>query len=170
MKTLDLRKIFKHLYSASRQVQIVDVPEMNFLMIDGRGDPNTSESYGNALETLYNVAYNLKFVIKKEDSIDYPVMSLEGLWWIDDMSKFSMENKEAWSWTMMIMQPECVTEAKLQAALQKLGVKKKLPSLKLVRLERYNEGLSAQIIHIGSYSEEGPTTKKLHDFIRDSGA
>ena len=149
MEKLDLRKKFKHLYSPSHnKVQIVDVPEMNFLMIDGRGDPNTSKSYRDAVEALYNVAYDLKFAIRKEEGIDYPVMALEGLWWTDDMSIFRMENKEAWSWTMMIMQPEYVTEARLRATLQKLEVKKKPPSVKLGRLERYGEGLSAQIMQI----------------------
>lgn len=171
MKKIDLKKELKHLYnSSSKEVFIVDVPEMNFLMIDGKGDPNTAKEYKDAVETLYAVSYALKFMIKKgEKAIDYSVMPLEGLWWVDDMSKFSIEKKDEWKWTAMIMQPEYVTEDLVNKALEQVKEKKNPPALSKVRFESFHEGLSAQIMHLGPFSEEGPTIAKVHAFIKGKG-
>ena len=108
MSKVDLRKELKHLYNPSaREVSVVDVPQMYFLMIDGQGDPNTSDEYAEALEALYTVSYAIKFRVKRsERGVDYAVMPLEGLWWTDDMREFSVEDKRSWKWTAMIMQPE----------------------------------------------------------------
>jgi len=108
MKKIDLKRELKYLYNvSSKKVEIVDVPKMNFLMIDGEGDPNTSKEFQEAVKCLFSLSYTIKFMIKKSKlAIDYKVMPLEGLWWADDMSKFSIENKEDWKWTLMIMQPE----------------------------------------------------------------
>ena len=104
MKKIDYKKELKHLYKHSaKKVEIVDVPQMNFLMIDGEGDPNTSQSFQDAIGLLYPISYAIKFMSKKgEIGIDYGVLPLEGLWWTDDMSSFSTENKENWNWTLMI--------------------------------------------------------------------
>ncbi|MEM3068928.1 MAG: GyrI-like domain-containing protein [Nitrososphaerales archaeon] len=171
MPKIDLKKELKHLYNPSaKEVVIVDVPRMNFLMIDGVGDPNKAQEFKDAVEALYSVSYALKFMIKKEKkAIDYSVMPLEGLWWVDDMSKFSIEDKDAWKWTVMIMQPEFVTKDLFKKALEQVGKKKNLLALSKMRFEDFHEGLSAQIMHIGPYSAEGPTIKKLHNFIREKG-
>jgi len=125
---IDLKKELKHLYNPSpKEVVIVEVPKMNFLMIDGLGDPNTSQDYKDAVEALFSLSYSLKFMIKQTKTVDYAVMPLEGLWWVDDMSKFSVENKDAWKWTSMIMQPEQVTEDYVAKALEELKKKKKCP-------------------------------------------
>lgn len=171
MTKIDLKKALKHLYNplAKEPVAVV-VPPMNFLMIDGEGNPNNSQAYTEAVETLYALAYSLKFQIKKKGEIDYPVMPLEGLWWADDMASFTIvRNKEAWKWTMMIMQPEYVTAVLFQNALAEVAKKKSLPALNNVRFEAYDEGLSAHIMHNGSYDTEGPTIVRLHDFIVQSG-
>lgn len=112
MEKIDYKRKLKHLYSASsRQAAIIDVPEMNFLMIDGMGDPETSQSFQEAIEALYSLSYTMKFMIKKgEIATDYGVMPLEGLWWADDMSAFTAGDKKNWKWTLMIMQPALVTE------------------------------------------------------------
>ncbi|MEM2955525.1 MAG: GyrI-like domain-containing protein [Nitrososphaerales archaeon] len=171
MPKIDLKKELKHLYNPSaKEVVIVDVPRMNFLMIDGVGDPNKAQEFKDAVEALYSVSYALKFMIKKEKkAIDYSVMPLEGLWWVDDMSKFSIEDKDAWKWTVMIMQPEFVTKDLFKKALEQVGKKKNLLALSKMRFEDFHEGLSAQIMHIGPYSAEGPTIKKLHNFIKEKG-
>src|SRR5690554_2951752 len=106
-----MKKELKHLYNASaKEVVQVEVPKMNFLMIDGEGDPNTSTAYQEAVEALFSLAYTIKFAVKKsEQGIDYVVMPLEGLWWADDMSAFTAGNKSSWKWTLMIMQPGFVT-------------------------------------------------------------
>lgn len=172
MTKIDLKKELKQLYAPSAQtVSTVDVPAMPFLMIDGRGDPNTSEEYASAVEALYAVAYALKFRIKRAsgDGPDYVVMPLEGLWWADDMRRFSVHDKAAWKWTMMILQPEEVTAQMFEATVQEVERKKKLPALRGVRLESYHEGPSAQIMHIGPYADEGPTVAKLHAYIEQGG-
>ena len=171
MTKIDLKKEMKQLYNASaKKAAIVDVPKMNFLMVDGIGDPNTSKEYQDAVEALYGVAYTLKFAIKKgPKAIDYGVLPLEGLWWVDDMTQFSTENKDIWKWTSMIMQPEFVAKELVEDAIEAAQKKKQLPALSKMRFENFDEGLSAQVMHIGPYSAEGPTIERLHDFIRTSG-
>ncbi len=167
---IDLRKELKQLYNPpAKEVALVEVPDMTYLMVDGSGNPNTSQEYQDALNTLYNVSYTLKFLIKKELSIDYPVMALEGLWWTNNMLEFSMDNKDIWHWTSMIMQPECVTAELVARVCEELRQKKDLPALSKLRIERFHEGLSAQIMHIGPYAAEKPTIEKLHAYIKEHG-
>ena len=171
MKKIDYKKEMKNLYAASaKEPGIVDVPEMNFIMIDGQGDPNTSELFKNAVEVLFKMSYTLKFMIKKSNiQVDYGVMPLEGLWWVDDMSKFSMDDKESWKWTAMIMQPEYVTMKLFMDAREHIRKKKDLAVISNLRFESFREGKAAQIMHIGPFSEEGPTIEKLHKYIIASG-
>jgi hypothetical protein len=168
MTKLDFKKDRKDLYNPPLKPVMVDVPELQYLMIDGQGYPGTSQEYMDAMQTLFPLAYTLKFTIKKRQGIDYAVMPLEGLWWADDMEHF-YENKDAWKWTSMMMQPEFVTEALFTQAVGEVKKKKAPAAIDKVRLEKYAEGRCAQIMHIGPYSEEGPTIAKLHDFIEKSG-
>jgi hypothetical protein len=170
MEKLDLKKNLKYLYEPSAKTfSIVDVPLMNFIMIDGHGDPNTSPEYTESLQALYTAAYTLKFKVKKELEVDFPVMAAEGLWWMDDMREFSQSRKDDWKWTMMIMQPEIITLQLFAQAVDEALEKKGLPALSRLRLERYNEGLAAQIMYFGPYANEGPTIARLHQFIEESG-
>ena len=171
MKKIDYKKELKHLYRcSSKNIQTVDVPTMNFLMIDGEGDPNTSKFFQDAIEPLFSLSYTLKFMIKKGDlPIDYSVLPLEGLWWADDMSTFSTSDKSNWKWTLMIMQPELVTDTLYQKAFEQVRKKKNPVALSCVRFESFTEGKSAQIMHIGPFSEEGPTLERLHKFIEENG-
>jgi len=171
MPKIDLKKELKHLYKPSaKKIAIVDVPPMNFLMIDGSGDPNTAQEYKDSIEALYAVSYTLKFMIKGSGTgTDYVIMPLEGLWWTDDMSEFSLENKDIWKWISMIMQPEYVTKDLVDEALKQVEKKKNPPALSKIRFESFHEGLSAQIMHIGPYSAEGPNIEKLHNFIKENG-
>lgn len=170
MEKIDYTKQLKPLYGPSaRKVEIVDVPQMNFLMVDGEGDPNTSKSFSDAIEALYPLAYTLKFMVKKgKMGIDYGVLPLEALWWADDMSAFSTGKKDAWKWTVMIMQPEFITREMVEEAMAEVARKKKPVALPLVRFESFQEGKAAQILHIGPFSEEGPTIEKVHAFIEDN--
>lgn len=172
MEKIDFRRQLKHLYRPStKKIEIVDVPEMNFLMVDGKGDPNTSKEFKDAIEALYPVSYTLKFMVKKgEMEIDYGVLPLEGLWWSEDVSAFLTGNKDVWKWTLMIMQPEFITKAMVKEALAEVDRKKSPVSLPLVRFESFKEGKSAQIMHVGPFSEEGPTIEKLHAFIEENGS
>jgi hypothetical protein len=171
MVKYDFKKEKKNLYYPSeKKVSIVDVPRMNFLMVDGIGDPNTSMEYQNAMEALFPISFKTKFLSKKENNQDYVVMPLEGLWWADNMEEFSIEDKESWKWTAMIMQPELVTEEMIKKAMEDVESKKSPVSLSKVRFEKFSERLSAQIMHIGPYgTAEVPTVAKLHDFIEKSG-
>ncbi|MCF6254978.1 MAG: GyrI-like domain-containing protein [Gammaproteobacteria bacterium] len=171
MEKIDFKKKLKHLYKPSaKRVEVVDVPRMNFFMIDGKGDPNTSQSFQDAIGVLYPLSYTLKFMIKRgEIGIDYKVLPLEGLWWADDMLSFSVDNKDSWKWTLMIMQPDLVTKEMVQEAIEQVRVKKNPVSLPLVRFESFEEGKAAQIMHLGPFSEEEPTVEKVHAFIDENG-
>ena len=170
MSKIDYRKQEKHLYTPSKKdLEVVEVPKMNFLLIDGSGDPNTSQDFQDALQTLYPVSYNLKFRSKREMGIDYGVLPLEGLWWAEDMDDFITGNKEGWSWTLMIRQPDHIPPEAAEEAIAEVKVKKDPPSLEKLRFEAYDEGLSLQIMHIGPFDAEGPTIARMHEFIEAEG-
>lgn len=166
---LDLKADLKHLYAPpTREVVVVDVPALNFLMLDGQGDPNTAQEYKDAVETVYTVAYTTKFLLKKAAAIDYPVMPLEGLWWTD-VAGGRDAPREHWRWTLMLMQPECVTGEWFATACQQAQRKKNLPALEKLRLERFHEGKAAQIMHIGPFANEGATLEKIEQFFLAQG-
>lgn len=171
MSKIDLRKKHPHLYNPSAKLATtVEVPPMNFLMVDGFGDPNTTPQFQSAMEALFSLSYTLKFMIKKNTGEDYAVMPAEGLWWIEDMRLFDLERKDLWKWTIMIMQPESITETLVEEARVEVQRKKKdLPSLETVRFELFGEGLSVQIMHNGPFAAEGPTVAKLHDLMAQEG-
>ncbi len=171
MKKIDLKKELKPLYQPSaKEVSIIDVPDMTFLMIDGVGDPNTSKSFADAVAALFSVSYAIKFKVKKGQlAVDYGVMPLEGLWWSDDMSSFTIEDKSKWKWTVMIMQPSFVTRDLIEAAMEEVKKKKNLAALSKLRWDSFYEGRCAQVMHIGPFSEEGPTVQKVHRFIDSIG-
>ena len=171
MSKVDFKKAVKELYSPPKKFVIVNVPEMQFLMVDGHGDPNVAQEYQDALEALYAVAYKIKFASKKQLGKDYVVPPLEGLWWAEDMDTFTTaRDKSQWDWTMMIMTPEWVTSELFAEAVELVRRGKNPAALEEVRLESYHEGLSIQIMHIGSYDDEGPTLMKLHsEFIPKNG-
>ncbi|ADZ09891.1 Protein of unknown function DUF2174 [Methanobacterium lacus] len=167
---IDLKKENRELYYPKKgQVNLIDVPEMNFLLLDGEGDPNTSQEYQNAMETIFPVSYKVKFMSKKELDRDYVVMPLEGLWWTDNMEDFSVEDKDGWKWTVMIRQPDFIDIEMVNSVVEEISKKKELPSIKQLRLEKFREGKSAQILHVGPFSEEGPTVEKLHEYIEANG-
>jgi len=163
MTKIDFKKELKTLYQPSKkEFQVVEVPDMMFFKVDGRGDPNSAVEYTQAIEALYAVSYKTKFFSKKNGK-DYVVPPLEGLWWADDMDTFSTSrDKSQWLWTMMIMVPEWITEEITAEAKVEVDKKKDLPALEKVRWEMYQEGLSVQILHLGSYDDEGPVLARLH--------
>ena len=171
MKKVDFKKELEQLYQPSgKEVGIVQVPKQQFIMIDGQGDPNTSKEFREAVEALFSTAYALKFMVKNgETGIDYGVMPLEGLWWSDDMTTFSVENKSDWKWTLMIMQPEIVTHELFDVALQQVQKKKNLDALVKLRFITFTEGKAAQILHVGPFSDEGPTIDIIHSYIQNNG-
>lgn len=170
MTKLDLKKDLKHLYNPpSKQVVEVVVPPMQFIQIDGAGDPNDSPTFQAATETLYGLSYSLKFTSKKTLGIDYGVMPLEGLWWLDE-GIFDLDiDRSHWRWTLMIMQPDHITPELFAGAVRALREKKNPANLDAARFVRFDEGLAAQVMHIGPYSTEMPTVERVHQFIEAAG-
>jgi hypothetical protein len=170
MAKIDLKNDLKHLYSpAAKKFTLVNVPPMNYLMLDGIGNPNTSRTFQDAVQVLFSFSYTLKFYIKKTQVLDYSVMPLEGLWWSDNMGDYIALNKDSWRWTLMIMQPECVTRGLVEELRPKVAEKIKdaepLAALAAVRFEPYSDGLSAQILYTGAYADEAPVIARMHNFI-----
>ena len=171
MDKIDLSRDLKPLYGPPKgKFVAVDVPKLKFLMIDGAGDPNTAQSYRDAMMALYATAYTAKFMLKLGPrKIDFRVMPLEGLWWADDMDDFRKARKDRWKWTAMIALPDAVTKADVKAAMAKAAEKKELPALKVLRLESFREGKAMQTLYLGPYADEGPTIEALHKAIADAG-
>lgn len=169
---IDMKQQFKELYRPSaKKVSLLEVPEMIFLMIDGSKYPEEgSPEFQEAIGALYGMAYTLKFMLKGEGvQTDFTVMPLEGLWWMQGNSGFDPDNKEGWRWTLMIAMPPHITEDEFKRAKAELKKKKDPPALGKVRLRKFSEGKAVQIMHIGSWSEEGPTIEKLHAYARENG-
>ncbi|NIS78737.1 MAG: hypothetical protein GTO14_00570 [Anaerolineales bacterium] len=185
MTKVDFKKEWKHLYNPPKgKFTVVEVPSMQFLMLDGRGDPNTAKEYQDAIEALYAVAFKIKFASKKSLGKDYVVPPLEGLWGSGEMETrlseardeaewlelFAATDRDTWRWTMMIMQPEWVTEDMYEEVSELVREAKGLSAIDKMRLETYREGLSVQIMHVGPFSDEGPALAKLHlDFLPNNG-
>ena len=170
---IDLKKADKELYYPSKkEFELIEVPEMPFLMVDGRGSPD-GESFGLAVEALFAVSYTVKFMSKEDPGLDYVVMPLEGLWWAEDMAVFQPEkqDKSQWLWRAMVRQPDHISTGMFDGAVERTRAKKKaLGGLDLLRFNTFHEGLSVQITHIGPFSEEGPTIHRLHrEFIPAKG-
>lgn len=163
MDKYDPKKAFEELYSTRRgDFKLINVPEMQFLAIAGEGNPNTSSAYSDAVQALYSVSYAAKFESKKNLAKDYVVGPLEGLWRADDEKAFAARDKDAWQWTMMITQPEWVTQKIIDAAREKVRAKKQLPALDRLRMLTREEGECVQILHIGSYDDETPVLERMH--------
>ncbi len=169
MNKVNYKKILHPYYAPSaKNFSLLEMPTLNYLMIDGAGDPNTAQAYKDAVEALFSLAYTIKFKLKKSGA-DFSVMPLEGLWWADDMEAFTTwRNKNLWKWTMMIMQPEIVTPEIFAATKMEAAKKKVLPALEQVRFAPYDEGLAVQILYCGSYDDEGETIARMHEFAAQS--
>jgi hypothetical protein len=168
---LDYKKDMKELYFPSaREVAVVEVPSMNFVMIDGEGDPNTSREFQDAMQALYAISFTNKFMLKKEGvGPEYTVAPAEGLWWMDEGESLDLNNKAAWKWRLMMMQPPHVSGEVFERALEQARTKKDIPALGKARFKEFHEGLAVQIMHVGPYAEETPTIEKIHDFMAGNG-
>ncbi len=164
MDKIDFKKTMKALYNppAGRFV-LVEVPPLDYVAVDGAGDPNTAPAYREAVEALYAAAYTLKFASKKELARDYVVPPLEGLWWAEDMASFKDRRKGEWSWTMLIMIPDFIDRAGAERAIAAAKKKSASAALDRLRIERIAEGRAVQTLHVGSYDAEGPILAKLHE-------
>ena len=177
MRTLDLKKQFKSLYQPSmKKVEVVQVPCLQFAMIDGAIEkgygPGNSPGFQEAVQALYAISYTLKFILKKRkiDPIDYPVMALEGLLWLTEGDVFDINIKDNWSYTLVIMQPEVITQEIFEEGRSQVRRKRgDSEALSKLRLEFFEEGWCAQIMHIGPYATEPATIERMQDFIKEYG-
>lgn len=169
MAKIDLKKAHKDLFTARRSPRLVDVPPLPYCMIDGQGPP-AGEAYQEAIHALYSTAYTLKFALKKAGRTDFVVAPLETLWWSDDPRALEENRREEWRWTAMVMQPEHVVDADLQAALGNLlrkGIRN--PAHERLRLETLAEGRAAQLLYVGPYDGIGASVAQLRAFVADEG-
>jgi len=178
MEKIDFKKKFKELYKPSvKKESIVDVPKMNYLMIDGEGDPNNSQEFEAALESLYGLSYTLKFLFKNKEKpkgyFEYVVPPLEGLWWMKEGVPKDLlmlqQSKKDWRWTLMIMLPDFYTKNMIDEAKGILAKKKNPIALEKLYVDSLEERLSVQIMYIGPYKDEMPTIEKMHRFASDNG-
>ncbi|WP_456824983.1 GyrI-like domain-containing protein [Cellulomonas sp. P5_E12] len=159
-------------YQARRgRFRLLDVPDLQYLMVDGRGDPNTSPAFVEAVETLYPVAYTVKFASKRELGRDYVVPPLEGLWWADDMEAFtSARDKSRWDWTLMVLVPDWIGPEMVTDAIERVGAKERPARLGDLRLATLSEGRCVQTLHVGSFDDEAAVLARMHhEFIPENG-
>jgi hypothetical protein len=176
MTKLDLRKELKYLYSPSaKKVEIVEVPHFQFAMLDGQiepgQEPSTSTSFQEAMMALYGISYTLKFnaKLRKENPVDYPVMALEGLWWIEG-GEFDINKKDNWLYTVMMLQPDFITPEMFEQAREQVRKKRgDRAVLTKMRFEPFEEGLCVQVMHIGPYADEPATVERMKSFARENG-
>ncbi len=165
-RATDLKKELPAYAARRGRFDVVEVPPLDFLMVDGHGDPNTAQRYADAVTSLYPLAYKLKFLLREELGVDHVVMPLEALWWSDDMASFTTaRDKSRWSWTLMIAVPDAVTAEHLDAARRAAARGTHGPLLDEVRLERFDEELCVQTLHVGPYDAEGPVLAEMHERV-----
>ena len=169
IQKIDFKKEYKALYNPPKKPTILDVPSFNYLKIDGQGNPNNSEQFSEKTQLLYALSYAIRFAVKKSMHIAYTVMPLEGLWWAQDMATFLTRDKEAWDWTLMIMQPEFVTAEMVEEGKAEVIRKKKLERVSEVRFEVYKPGKVVSMLHIGSYDDEAPNIQWMHNYAHEEG-
>jgi len=176
MKILDLKKQYKYLYQPSaKKIETVQVSNLQFAMVDGEIEkgqaPGTFPLFAEATQVLYGLSYTLKFMLKKRktNAIDYPVMALEGLWWVED-GFFDITVKDNWFYTLMIMQPKVITQEIFEEAREQVRKKKgDSPLLSKVKLGYFEEGLCVQTMHIGPYATEPVTIDRMKEFMQENG-
>ncbi len=171
MVKADFKKTLDAYRARAGKFRIVEVPPLQYLMIDGHGDPNTAQEYADAISTLYPVAYKLKFASKRDLGRDYVVPPLEALWWASDMDAFtSARDKSHWDWAAMIMCPDWITSQMFDDAMARVASKNRPASLDKIRLETLHEGTAVQTLHVGRYDDEAETLAELHySFIPSAG-
>lgn len=171
MTKTDFKKDLDSYRAPRGSFRLVDVPELRYLAVDGHGDPNTSPSFSQAIETLYPVAYKLKFASKRELDRDYVVPPLEGQWWADDPAAFTVaRDRSRWDWTLLLMVPDWLDADRVDAAVAQVGAKEPPPRLDDLELRTLSEGRCVQTLHVGSFDDEGEVLARMHEqFIPDNG-
>lgn len=168
---VDLKRTVGGFRARAGSFEVLHLPDLQYLMIDGHGDPNTSPAFAEAVEALYPVAYTVKFASKRDLGRDYVVPPLEGLWWADDMRSFTAaRDKTRWDWTLMLMVPDWIDRALVVGAVGQADAKGRAARVDDIRLETLAEGRCVQTLHVGAFDEEAAVLARMHDeFIPDHG-
>ncbi|MFT4299881.1 MAG: GyrI-like domain-containing protein [Aeromicrobium sp.] len=171
MDKIDLKKTQDGYRARRGEFRLLDLPETRYFMVDGHGDPNTAAEFASAVETLYPVAYGLKFASKNNLGRDYVVPPLEGLWSAGDMAAFTTaRDKSVWDWTLLLWVPDWIEPALVDEVVARVGETKTPPRIGDLRVETLAEGLCVQTLHVGSFDEEGPVLERLHhEFVPEHG-
>lgn len=169
---LDYKKKFKDLYMPKTKPTLIDVQAINFIMIDGKGDPNEENGeYSKAVELLYSLSYTIKMSKKGQNKIEgyfeYVVPPLEGLWWCDDC-KIEFFDKSKFHWTSMIRQPEFVTAEVFKWACSEVSRKKPQLDVSKARFQVLKEGICVQMMHIGPFDNEPETVNQIEAYIKNN--
>jgi hypothetical protein len=160
----DLKTALDSYQARHDEFRILEVPEMRYLMVDGHGDPNHAPAFTEAVQTLYPVAYALKFASKNELGHDYVVPPLEGLWWADDFATFTTtRDASRWDWTLMLLVPDWVGPDLVRAAVDRTRAGKQPPRIDELRFAALPEGTCVQTLHVGPFDDEGPVLARLHE-------
>jgi hypothetical protein len=164
MKKLDFKKSINSYKATKNKIEIIEVPKIKYITIDGKGDPNTGAEFNQAIRMLYPIAYKIKFFSKQKLAKDYVVMPLEALWWSEDMSNFtSNRDKSKWNWTLMIMQPNWITKTIFKSVLENVKTKYETLDFSKVKFKEINESKCVQTLHIGSFDDEADILKEIHE-------
>lgn len=172
MEKLDYKKEYKDLYLPKTKPMLVDVPNIKFIMVQGKGNPNNKNGeYQEALQLLYALSFTIKMSKMGQNKIEgyfeYVVPPLEGLWWNKENENIDYSNKENFEWISMIRQPEFVTENVFKWACKEIKDKKGIDTSK-AKIMELKEGLCVQIMHKGSYDEEPKTIEKIEEYIKNN--
>jgi len=174
MDKIDFKLKFKELYAPKQEPCIIEVPAMNFIMVDGHGNPNeTDGEYQKAVELLYAFSYTIKMSRKKANTSndifsDYVVPPLEGLWWLSDKDDMDFTKKNQYCWTSMIRQPDFITRTDYDNAILEINKKKPELDTSKARFEIFEEGLCVQCMHLGPFDNEPVTLVKMDEFLKNN--
>ncbi|MBD8086600.1 GyrI-like domain-containing protein [Limosilactobacillus sp. c11Ua_112_M] len=170
--TYDFKKEQPELYRPGKRPAVIKVPSMNYLAVQGKGDPNAEDGeYSQALQLLYGIAYTIKMSKKGDYRIpgyfDFVVPPLEGMWWQPGIKGVDYQHKEQFNFISLIRMPDFVTPAIFDWAV-KTATEKKQADFSKVELRSVDEGLCVQALHVGAYDDEPATVEKLHEFITNN--
>ncbi len=162
---VDLKREIATYRARQGRFDVVEVPDLTYLAVDGHGDPNGA-AFAEATSALYPLAYALKLASRDELGRDYVVPPLEGLWWADDWRAFTTaRDKSAWDWTLLILVPDWVPSSMLEPARARVAARRGPARLADVRLEPMSEGRCVQTLHVGSFDDEAPVLARMHDEV-----
>lgn len=167
MEKLDLKKAYPEYYTAGQKPKVVNLEPYYYIMSQGQSTPEAPD-FEQAIGHLYTLAYKLKFSSKAGD-MDFVVPKLEGFWWVEGDKPFELTPRTEWHWKLMMRMPDFIGKSDFDEAITALVADEKLPADHKLVFEELHEGLCLQVMHLGSYEEEGPSIEKIQRFAAQEG-